>query len=112
LHKAEFLGNCLGPAGRQNYETIVNWMSEQSAPHVGRAWYLSIVGITPQAQGRGLGSQLLLPTLADADAAGADCYLETFSARNIRFYERLGFHTLRVFLEPTTRSEYSLMIRR
>lgn len=99
--KAEFLGRCLGSFGRENYDAIANWMSEKSAPQVKDAWYLSIIGIAPHAQGRGLGSQLLLPTLAEADVAGADCY-----------YERLGFQTLGLFLEPTTKSGYSLMVRR
>ena len=110
-HKAEILEECLGPTGRKNYGAIVSWMSKQSAPYVAGAWYLSIVGVAPEAQGRGLGKQLLLPTLAEADAAGDQCYLETFSARSIHFYDRLGFHTLRVLLEPTTKALYSLMVR-
>jgi len=109
--KAKFLEDCLGPTGWRNYKAIVNWMSKQSASHIAGAWCLSIVGVAHEAQGRGLGGQLLMPTLAEADAAEAECYLETFSARNIRFYERLGFHTLRVFLEPTTKGQYSLMCR-
>ena len=89
----------------------MNSMAEQSAPLVNGAWYLSIIGIAPHAQGQGLGQRLLAPTLAEADAAGADCYLETFNTRNFRFYERVGFQTKRIFREPTTGSEYALMIR-
>jgi ribosomal protein S18 acetylase RimI-like enzyme len=111
IRKCEFLKRCLGSTGRKNYDAIVAWMSERSAPQLRNAWYLSIVGIAPHAQGQGLGRQLLLPTLHEAARAGAVCYLETFSARNVRFYERLGFCTLGVFLEPTTKSEYSLMVR-
>jgi GNAT superfamily N-acetyltransferase len=87
-------------------------MSERSALLVHSAWYLSIVGVAPHAQGQGLGRRLLQPTLTEADRAGADCYLETFSARSLRFYERLGFQSLRLFLEPTTKSDYWLMKRR
>jgi GNAT superfamily N-acetyltransferase len=86
-------------------------MAERATPIVTGAWYLSIVGVSPLAQGQGLGQRLLAPTLAEADAAGAPCYLETFSSRNVAFYERLGFRTERTFLEPTTGSEYALMIR-
>lgn len=111
LRKLEFIASSLGSSGGQNYQAIVNWMCEQSAPHVTKAWYLSIIGIAPHTQGKGLGTQLLRPTLAEADAAGADCYLETFNPRGMRFYERLGFWKVKVFREPTTRSEYSLMIR-
>ena len=110
--KHEFLEQCLGPRGLQTYEAIAGWMAERAAPIVTGAWYLSIVGVSPLAQGQGLGQRLLAPTLAEADAAGALCSLETFSSRNVTFYERLGFRTERVFREPTTGSEYALMIRR
>lgn len=109
--KHEFLEQCLGRHGLETYKAIVKWMSQRSAPLLKGAWYLSIVGVAPHAQGRGLGQRLLDPTLAEADAAGAECYLETFSRRNGRFYERLGFRTMQVFREPTTDSDYALMTR-
>ena len=107
--KHEFLSQCLGQHGVRTYKSIVAWMAERSAPLVNGAWYLSIIGVAPYAQGQGLGQRLLAPTLAEADAAGAECYLETFNARNLRFYERVGFQTKRIFREPTTGSEYALI---
>jgi ribosomal protein S18 acetylase RimI-like enzyme len=59
-----------------------------------RPWYLAVVGVVPEAQGRGLGGRLLRPGLERCDASGADCYLETASADALRLYERLGFTTL------------------
>ena len=109
--KHEFLRECLGLGGLQTYKSIVTWMAGQSAPLVNGAWYLSIIGVAPLAQGQGLGQRLLAPTLAEADAAAAECYLETFNTRNFRFYERAGFRTKRIFFEPTTGSEYALMVR-
>ena len=111
LRKAEFMASCLGSSGGQKYRDIVNWMSKHSEPHVSNAWYLSIVGIAPHVQGKGLGTELLRPTLGEADAARADCYLETFNRRGMRFYERLGFRKVKLLSEPITDSDYALMIR-
>ena len=71
------------------------------------AWYLSIIAIAPEAQGQGLGRLLLAPTLAEADAAGAVCYLETFSPRNLTFYERAGFGRRARIDEPTAPAAYT-----
>lgn len=56
--------------------------------------YLAVVGVAPEAQGRGLGNALLQAGLDRCDAAGADCYLETDTAAAARLYERLGFATV------------------
>ena len=76
------------------------------------AWYLSIVAVDPAVQGQGLGRILLEPTIAEADRAGVTCYLETFSQRNLPFYQRLGFETAALFTEPTTGADYAVMVRR
>jgi ribosomal protein S18 acetylase RimI-like enzyme len=54
-------------------------------------WYLESIGVEPALQGRGLGTALLAPVLAEADAAGVPAYLETETEDNVRFYQRLGF---------------------
>ena len=54
-------------------------------------WYLMILGVDPPFQGRGVGSTLITPTLARADADGLPCYLETSKERNLAFYRRHGF---------------------
>ena len=72
------------------------------------AWYLSIVGVAPSAQGHGIGARLIEPTLAEADEAGAHCYLETFDPRNPRFYERPGFSAVGFHVEPVTGSTYTI----
>ena len=75
------------------------------------AWYLSILGVAPSEQGKGLGARLLAPTLAEADRHGAACYLETFSSQSRSFYSRAGFKDAGRFLEPMTQSEYYVMLR-
>lgn len=110
--KRAFLKRTLGPAGTANYYNIVGYMSDKAGPIVGDdAWYLSIIAVDPALQSRGCGPQLLAPTLREADALGVVTYLETFSPRNPRFYERLGFVTRARFDEPTTHAQYGVMVR-
>jgi GNAT superfamily N-acetyltransferase len=58
-----------------------------SQPH----WYLWALGVEPVHQGQGVGSALITPVLARADAARVPCYLETLDERNVPFYEKRGF---------------------
>lgn len=60
-------------------------------PHHERHWYLAAVGTRPAQQGHGRAPNVLAPVLARADATGTACYLESSNARNVPFYERLGF---------------------
>jgi len=57
----------------------------------GDYYYLQFVGVRNEAQGRGLGTQLLRHVLRCADAQGVGTYLEATSPDNRRLYERLGF---------------------
>ena len=54
-------------------------------------WYLALLGVAPELQGRGIGGALLEPRLRACDQDGLPCYLETETRDNIRFYERRGF---------------------
>ncbi|MFD4946397.1 GNAT family N-acetyltransferase [Streptomyces sp. NPDC058239] len=64
------------------------------------AWFLNTVGVTPEAQGRGLGSAVLVPGIEAAARAGYPAFLETSSERNVKFYERLGFKVTAEVLLP------------
>ncbi|MFI0990239.1 GNAT family N-acetyltransferase [Streptomyces exfoliatus] len=54
-------------------------------------WFLETVATAPEAQGKGLGSVVLIPGIQEAERAGYPAFLETSSEANVRFYERLGF---------------------
>jgi GNAT superfamily N-acetyltransferase len=62
----------------------------RSTPH----FYLFIAGVASRAQGRGAGAQLLAPVLGICDRDRTPAYLESSSARNVPFYERLGFEVV------------------
>ena len=59
--------------------------------------YLMLLGVTQQARGRGLASQLLVTRLAAQDRAGRGAFLETANPANLEFYEAHGFETLASF---------------
>jgi GNAT superfamily N-acetyltransferase len=110
--KRGFLTEALGAAGADTYQHIIDFMRPRASAAVNEsAWYLSIVGVTPSAQGQGIGRRLIEPTLAHADDADVDCYLETFDSRNTRFYQRLGFSAVASHAEPVTGATYTVMRR-
>lgn len=61
----------------------------------GPRWYLGVLGVAPEWQGRGLGSRLAAPGLERADREGLPTTLETAQPRNLPLYRRLGFEVLR-----------------
>jgi ribosomal protein S18 acetylase RimI-like enzyme len=65
-----------------------------------RHWYLSELGVRPQSQGRGIGSQLMFETLARCDRDGVPAYLESSTERSRALYERHGFATTEVMHMP------------
>ncbi len=110
--KHRFLESILGRDGLADYHRIIGFMSPRARQVVGSStWYLSILGVSPNAQNQGLGRRLLEPTLYEADRVNAECYLETYSPRSISFYERLGFECVVSHIEPVTSSEYWILIR-
>ena len=54
-------------------------------------WYLAVLGVAPEWQGRGLGSLLMRPAFDEMDAARLPAYLETSTFRARTLYERHGF---------------------
>ena len=57
-------------------------------------FYLAVLGVSPQAQGQGLGSRLMKPVLDLCDADGIPAYLESSKESNIAFYARHGFRLI------------------
>lgn len=74
------------------------------APHRPKepGWFLETVATSPEAQGKGLGSAVLIPGIQEAGRAECPAFLETSSEANVRFYERLGFQVTADVQLPTT----------
>lgn len=83
----------VGMARLMRFSDLVEGWRKQSVEK--QHWYLAGLGVEPSKQGRGIGSELLQPILARADAGGFPCYLETLTERNLAFYEKHGFHVAR-----------------
>lgn len=81
----------LGPEAERGFE--LNQLLEEHHPQ-DPCWYLQFVGVSPEHQGRGLGSRLLSTVLGRADADGSAAYLEATRPDNRRLYERHGFDTV------------------
>lgn len=108
-----FLFNYMGQESLRIYEDVVGIMSKNAAPVIDKnSWYLSIVGVLPEFQGKGLGSKLVSGVLEKSDMLEIPTYLETFTPRNITFYERLGYQVVGSFHEPTIQANYWLMARK
>lgn len=65
-------------------------------------WYLTLLGVDPEYQGRGYASRLLRPMLDRMDEGGHPCYLETHSRDNLPIYRHFGFRPVGQTAVPYT----------
>jgi len=79
----EHLDDLLG-----TFEKMEQWHPEE--PH----WYLPIIGVEPNAQGKGLGAELMRHAVVRCDQERALAYLESSNPRNISLYLRHGFEVM------------------
>ena len=56
--------------------------------------YLMVLGVDTPRQGQGIGSALMAPMLARADAGHLPCYLETMKPINVKLYQKHGFEVV------------------
>ena len=85
----------LGWAPFSRFMNVMNCITPLHKRDVPAAhWYLMNLGVDPPRQGQGVGSRLIQPILARADAERLPCYLETMKERNLPFYRRHGFEVV------------------
>lgn len=60
----------------------------RGCPH----YYLWALAVDPAEKRQGIGTTLLEPILATADANEKPVYLETHDEKNVAYYQRFGFH--------------------
>lgn len=110
--KKAFIRNHMGRDSLAAYTAIVDFMADRSKGVVpDQSWYLSILGLAPECQGKGLGNTLLAPVLAETDALSVPVYAESFIPKNFTFYMRLGFEQVLSVEEPVTGSAYTILVR-
>ena len=110
--KKAFIAAHLGKEALDCYTEIVTFMAGQTKDLIpSTAWYLSILGVAPEFQGKGLGKALVAPVLDTTDALGVPAYIESFTPSNFGFYEHLGFKTVKTVFEPRTQNDYAIMLR-
>ena len=99
-----FLLSCF-VLGLRNYarsmdcETFVGNMHETimaGRPH----YYLWGLAVDPRQKRKGVGSGLMAPMLAKADADNKPVYLETHDENNVGYYQKMGFDLVHTGLIP------------
>jgi ribosomal protein S18 acetylase RimI-like enzyme len=110
--KEAYFAGLLGENGLRTYRNLIEVMAPQAEALIDpAAWYLSILGVCPDQQGKGLGAALLRPVLALADEQRVPCFVESDNRRNLAFYERAGFVLVSEYTDPATSLEFSILIR-
>ena len=95
------ISDTLSPAASARFDAVfdpIGAAMEADAPEP--VWYLGVLGVAPDHQGKGLGSRLMRPMLERADREGLPVTLETAKARNLPLYRRHGFEVLRELSPP------------
>lgn len=59
-----------------------------------RHYYLMVIGVEPEFQQKGIGSRLMQVGLKKADDEKLECFLETVTPEDVRFYEKHNFKVI------------------
>lgn len=78
-----------------------------SEPH----WYLALIAVKSEYQGRGYASQLLIPMIKRIQNQGLSIYLETNSLKNVSLYEHFNFKVVEELKIQNTTIPHWSMIR-
>jgi ribosomal protein S18 acetylase RimI-like enzyme len=95
LAQLRLLPSMIAEVGRNlpRLMTVLRLM-EKRHPKEPAQYYLAVLGVEPELQGRGFGGALMQPVLARCDRERVPAYLESSKHRNIAFYERHGFNVV------------------
>lgn len=96
----------------KNITAYEDFIEERHKHHVDFPhWYLQNLAVSPEHQGKGIGSALLERGLAIIDGEGLPAYLETQNEKNIKMYEGFGFTLLEGKKVPGTDIDLYFMFR-
>lgn len=72
-------------------------------------YHLAFIGVLPEKQGQGIGSQLLSFVIAKAEKRNLPIYLETAKMSNVEIYKKRGFE---VYDSVTLKTEIMFFMRK
>ncbi len=74
------------------------------------AWYVMMLAVDPEQQGKGFGAKMLRAFLAEMDKQGTGCYLETHKIVNTEIYQHFGFEIVNIDTVPDgTDTQYAML---
>ena len=110
IEKLQILPVMVGAFGLPSALRVGSWLSAWSKHDPAELHaHLGPIGVAPDAQGLGVGRQLMEHYCGAIDLVGDAGYLETDRPENVRFYERFGFVTTK---EVTVLGVPNFMMRR
>ncbi len=74
-------------------------------------WYLELIGVEPELQGKGYAGILLKAMLARLDKENVPCFLETQNQNNVPIYQHFGFKVVEEAIIPGTEMRHWAMLR-
>ena len=74
-------------------------------------WYLMVIGVDPEFQGKGYAGRLLRGMLSGVDEQGLPCCLETEKERNVSLYRHFDFNVIDEYVVPDTSVKLWIMLR-
>ena len=99
-----------GVLGRlEKYET--HSLNIRKAAGAMDAWYVMMLAVDPEQQGKGFGAKMLRAFLAEMDAQGTSCYLETHKLVNTEIYRHFGFEIVHIDTVPDGTDKQYAMLR-
>jgi ribosomal protein S18 acetylase RimI-like enzyme len=107
------LADAIGEAPAARFGHVLGFAEPLHARNVaGPHWYLMVIGVDPTLKSQGVGTALIRPILAKADAQGLPCYLETAQPGNVGYYRHLGFEQMDEVMEPVSGLTVYTFLRR
>jgi len=94
----------------QAFDEYMERKHQELAPF--KHWYLAMLAVDPQHQGKGYASRLLNEMLSCIDEEGLHCYLETAGEKNVSVYQHFSFEVIDEFVVPGTKDKTAAMLRK
>jgi len=88
---------------------FISSMHKRHAPFC--HWYLSLLGVDPEFQGKGYASTLMKTMLVRIDREHLPCYLDTQKLENVPIYQHYGFKVVEEGIIPGTGIRTWAMLR-